>query len=65
MKKVRKDVGHLVGANIGIGIGSAIVGGAGGNVAGLRTMGSMMPIVSIGVLGKHTLRLTKRLIHKK
>lgn len=65
MKKLRKDIGSLVRANIGIGLGTAVVGGMGGNVSGLSSMAGMMPIVGTTVMTKHTMRMTSKLMPKK
>ena len=64
-KKVAKDITDLVSANVGVGIGTGVVAGAGGNTAGLAPVGRLMPAVGIGVMGKNVLRLTRNLQPKK
>ena len=65
MKKLKKDVYGFTGASLTMGLGTAVVAKAGGSTAGMSTMSSMMPIVSTLTMGKHALRMTKKLRRKK
>lgn len=69
MKKIYNDMMGFTKANVGIGIGGAIVGAAGGNAVGVGTamtsMGSMMPIVGTTMMGGHTMRLVNKLNPKR
>jgi len=65
VKKLAKATLGLVGVNVGVGVGTAIVAGAGGSTAGLAAVGGMMPIVGTTVMGYHAVRMVRKIPHKK
>lgn len=65
VKKLAKDTLGLVGVNVGIGVATAVVAGVGGSAVGLATMGGMMPIVGTAVMGKHAIRMVRKMPRQK
>ena len=65
VKKLAKATLGLVGVNVGVGVGTAVEAGAGGSTAGLAAVGGMMPVVGTAVIGYHTVRLVRKIPHKK
>jgi hypothetical protein len=61
MKKLKKDVYGFGKVAIGLGVGTAVVGGMGGSTAGLSTISGFMPIVGTAVMGKHVQRKLKKM----
>ena len=65
MKKIKKDIKGLIGAGLGLGIGSAAVGKIGGNTAGLETASGFMPTISGAAMAGHSMRMLGNIPHKK
>jgi hypothetical protein len=61
MKKIKKDVYGFGKVAIGLGVGTAVVGGMGGSTAGLSTMAGFMPVVATATMGKHVKRKLKKM----
>lgn len=55
-RSLQRDVGGFVGAGVGLGVGSAITAKVGYGSSGMAAMGGMMPVVGVGIMGKHAIR---------
>lgn len=64
-RTMESDILSFTKGSISLGVGSAVVAGAGGSAAGLRTMGGMMPPLAVGMMGGHAIRGVRRLAPKK
>jgi len=64
-RKAKRNVAGIVGTSVGLGVGASVVGGLGGNTAGLTSFGRFLPVA--GTLGGASLALesVKGLTQKK
>ena len=65
MKKIKKDIKGLMGAGLGLGIGSAAVVKVGGSTVGLEAASGHMPLISNISMAGHSIRMLSNIPHKR
>ncbi len=61
VKKLRKQIGGLIGTGIVLGVGSQVVTGVGGSASALTSVSRFMPTLGVAVGGLAVLRTLKGL----